>query len=71
MTPRAHAHLRGAAALPLGALHARAAAPRAGSPRAPGPPAAVDGIGTVTHWHALAVEAPLQRDSAGEESPGK
>lgn len=59
--------LRGAAALPLRALHARAAAARAGCPRAPGAPAAVDRVGTVTHRHALAVEAPLQRDRPEEE----
>ena len=63
----ASARLHGAAALPLRALHARAAAARAGSPRAPGAPAAVDRVGTVTHGHALAVEAPLQRDRPEEE----
>lgn len=58
---------RGAAALPLRALHARTTAARAGSPRAPGAPAAVDRVRTVTHGHALAVKAPLQRDRSEEE----
>lgn len=62
------ARLRGAAALPLRALHTRAAAARAASPRAPGAPAAVDGLGTVPHGHALTVEAPLQRDRTKEQT---
>lgn len=61
------AALRGVAAVPLGALHARAAAARAGGPRAPGAPATIDGLGTVTHRHTLAVEAPLQRDRGREK----
>lgn len=52
-------HSRRAVALPFCALHSSAAGPRTGRPGAPGRPAAVDGLGAVSHVHTLAIEAPL------------